>query len=94
MPSDKITFTVLYFAALTDLVAARKQNFTAHATLKINELIAFLVRSEPLLSTDEAQKLLKCCACAINLEYVDLDQDEEYVKNGDEVAIIPPVSGG
>lgn len=94
MSSEDIVFTVLYFAALTDFTSVRKQAFTAHSTLKVKDLIAFISRSEPQLASDAAQELLKTCACAINLEYVDLDEDEDYVKHGDEVAIIPPVSGG
>lgn len=49
--------------------------------------------------------VLSSCAVTLNLNYIDIEQDEEAVKNspdykgimideGDEVAIIPPVSSG
>ena len=38
------------------------------------------------------KKILSSVAVAINLEYVDLE--EGRIRAGDEVAIIPPVSGG
>lgn len=44
-------------------------------------------------------KVLSSCAMTVNLEYVDLDEDDatdsaREIKDGDEVAIIPPVSSG
>ena len=47
-------------------------------------------------------KVLKSCAVTINLHYVDIqddtcEHDESialFIKEGDEVAIIPPVSSG
>lgn len=31
---------------------------------------------------------------AVNQEYIDPEQDETLLKEGDEVAFIPPISGG
>jgi len=40
-------------------------------------------------------KVLASCAFTINLDYVDLDNPEDVMfQEGDEVAIIPPVSSG
>ena len=46
--------------------------------------------------------MLSSCAVTINLEYVDIESDPEHgvskidqvIQEGDEVAIIPPVSSG
>jgi molybdopterin converting factor small subunit len=38
------------------------------------------------------KKILSSVAVAVNLEYVEMSEGE--IKPGDEVAIIPPVSGG
>ncbi|CCG82592.1 protein of unknown function [Taphrina deformans PYCC 5710] len=46
------------------------------------------------LSSDIGKSLLRSCACAVDLEYVDLDEDEDVFADGAEVALIPPVSGG
>lgn len=40
-----------------------------------------------------SQKVLQGCAVSVNLEYVDVDE-EMTIQAGDEVGIIPPVSGG
>lgn len=40
-------------------------------------------------------KILHSCALTVNLEYIDMDADAGMLINeGDEVAIIPPVSSG
>ena len=39
------------------------------------------------------EKVLDTCTLALNEEYIDL-REENSLKNGDEVAIIPPISGG
>ncbi|EGG16426.1 molybdenum cofactor synthesis protein 2 small subunit [Cavenderia fasciculata] len=41
----------------------------------------------------QASSVLDICMLAINLEYVDKDENIE-IKSTDEVSIIPPVSGG
>lgn len=39
--------------------------------------------------------VLDTCMVTVNLEYIDLeDEPERELKEGDEVAIIPPVSSG
>lgn len=40
----------------------------------------------------EASTLLKTCAIAVNLDYV--TDSATMLKNSDELALIPPVSGG
>lgn len=45
------------------------------------------------------EKVLSSCAVTVNLEYVALDEDDaagagRQINEGDEVAIIPPVSSG
>lgn len=44
-------------------------------------------------------KVLNSCAVTVNLSYIDVDGDDApdlrmVIKEGDEVAIIPPVSAG
>jgi molybdopterin converting factor small subunit len=59
------------------------------AEVSVSDVLAAVEKLHPRL---KERKLLTSVAVAVNLEYVDLV--EGRVKAGDEVAIIPPVSGG
>ena len=89
----KKTFKVLYFAAAKD------------ATGLTNEVIPFPEESEDPISVPrlfeilearhpklKEKKILGSAAVAVNLEYVEVSDGR--INAGDEVAIIPPVSGG
>lgn len=86
--------TVGYWAALKDLTKQNEQCIYVPANTPVNQFLSYLLQQQPLLATDQGQKILKTCACAINLEYVDLINDTHDMKDGDQVALIPPVSGG
>lgn len=49
------------------------------------------LREQLLAQCPALRELLPRCAIAVNLEYAD---DATTLKPGDELAIIPPVSGG
>lgn len=57
--------------------------------MSIADLFELLESRHPKL---KQKKILASVAVAVNLEYVEIE--EGMVKAGDEVAIIPPVSGG
>jgi molybdopterin converting factor small subunit len=93
MAPAKGHFSILYFAAAA--------SFTAKST----EELPAPVKARDLFSLLEARysgitpKVLSSCAFTVNLEYVDVDGDDSpqwdlEIKEGDEVAIIPPVSSG
>lgn len=93
--ADAASITVCYFAALTDYTHCRKERVALpRDPVKIKDFLQYLMQQQPLLASDAARQTLATCLCAINLEYVDLAEDEEYLKTGDEVVLIPPVSGG
>lgn len=86
-------FTILYFAAASTF--AGKTTEYLPAPLHVCDLFAKLDDTYPGIK----EKVLGSCAITINLEYVDLDEDgavgsDREIKEGDEVAIIPPVSSG
>jgi molybdopterin converting factor small subunit len=86
-------FSILYFAAASTFTA--KPNEHLPAPLEARNLFATLEDKYPGI----ADKVLSSCAVTVNLEYVDLDGDDAeqlalVIKEGDEVAIIPPVSSG
>ena len=96
-------FKILYFAAARSFTD--KDEETLKAPLKVNELFGILEDRYPGFK----KKVLDTCLVTVNLEYVDIgpenlkleseskDQEKKVyttIKEGDEVAIIPPVSSG
>jgi molybdopterin converting factor small subunit len=57
--------------------------------MSIQQLFALLESKYPKL---KQKKILSSVAVAVNLEYVEVE--DGVLGEGDEVAIIPPVSGG
>jgi molybdopterin synthase sulfur carrier subunit len=88
--SNKMTghFKILYFAAASSFTQKYEEVWVA--PLNVNELFQALENRYPGIKA----KILVSCAVTVNLEYVDADEDGVVIQEGDEVAIIPPVSGG
>ncbi|HZG88225.1 molybdopterin converting factor subunit 1 [Paenibacillus sp.] len=77
---------ILLFAGLAEAVGA--------ATVRLNvELPASVADAKKALADayPEAAKLLDSCFAAINHAYAN---DDAVIRPGDEVAFLPPVSGG
>ncbi|KAI4284923.1 MAG: hypothetical protein L6R38_001066 [Xanthoria sp. 2 TBL-2021] len=84
-------FTILYFASAATYTQTSSQHFPAPMSLA--DLFQHLEKSYPGMG----EKVLTSCLFTINLDYVDVDEDtirSTVIKEGDEVAIIPPVSSG
>ena len=86
-------FKILYFAAASTFTGKTTEHLAA--PLRARDLFAKLDETYPGIQ----DKVLSSCAVTVNLEYVDLDDDdasgaEKEINEGDEVAIIPPVSSG
>lgn len=86
-------FTILYFAAASTFTGKTTEHLSA--PLRVRDLFAKLDDTYPGIK----DKVLSSCAVTVNLEYMDLDEDDaagsdKEIKEGDEVAIIPPVSSG
>lgn len=89
-------FNLLYFASASTYTKKNSEHFAA--PLEASKLFEVLEGKYPGMKSS----ILSSCAVTINLEYVDMegDEDEEELKEarviqeGDEVAIIPPVSSG
>ncbi len=86
-------FKILYFASASSY------------TQKASEALAAPLSLRKLFPTLEERyrgvkaRVLESCLVTINLEYVDVPpedggNDEVMIREGDEVAIIPPVSSG
>ena len=89
-------FNLLYFASATSFTAKEFEAFPAPLPLK--KLFPFLEERYSGIT----RKVLDSCLVTINMNYVDMPSEgdtdkaseETVIKEGDEVAIIPPVSSG
>lgn len=75
---------VLFFASLRELVGKNQMELE----LKDGEPVSRLLK---MLESDFPDLLSKPVMLAVNAAYVERDHK---LKDGDEVALIPPVSGG
>jgi molybdopterin converting factor small subunit len=86
-------FSILYFAAASSFT--KKPTESLPAPLKARDLFTLLEKRYAGIK----DKVLSSCAVTVNLEYIDIDEEDapdldREIKEGDEVAIIPPVSSG
>ena len=86
-------FSILYFAAASTYTAKTSEHLPA--PVEARELFSKLEDRYPGIK----DKVLGSCAVTVNLAYIDVDGDDApdgglVIKEGDEVAIIPPVSSG
>ncbi|KAF2110983.1 Molybdopterin synthase sulfur carrier subunit [Lophiotrema nucula] len=86
-------FSILYFAAASTFTGKATEHLPA--PVKASELFARLEERYAGIK----EKVLSSCAVTVNLEYIDVEGDEvadldRVIEEGDEVAIIPPVSSG
>ncbi|KEY67552.1 hypothetical protein S7711_02467 [Stachybotrys chartarum IBT 7711] len=82
-------FAVLYFASAGSHTG--KEHEALPAPLPLSKLFAELDARYPGFTG----KILDSCLVTVNLDYVDVGGDgDKMIQEGDEVAIIPPVSSG
>ncbi len=75
-----------FFALYRERVGQSTVDFDLVDEATVAELVASVMRVYPDLSPDPTKMVV-----AVNREYVDHD---EVLRDGDEAAFIPPVSGG
>ena len=81
-----MTVRVLFFGVLADRIGVRETAQSIGDGADVANLLGVLARIYPDIASVR-DKL----AVAVNLEYV---KKEHALTDGDEVAVIPPVSGG
>lgn len=81
-----MTLRVQLFGILADKLGARELSMSLDAPATAADLLDALARDHPSL-TDLRGRL----AVAVNMTYVQADHP---ISEGDEIALIPPVSGG
>jgi molybdopterin converting factor subunit 1 len=77
---------VLLFGALKDLLARESEALDLPETSTVEQMLSRIMESCP-----QAQKFAGSLAIAVNREYA---APAQVLRDGDEVALLPPVSGG
>ena len=86
--SDQVSITVLLFAKARELVGSSSVSLSSPASTNYQQLVSTLVAAQPVLA-----RLGHTFVLSLNEVYIDTDQ-EIVLRQGDEVAVIPPISGG
>uniref|UniRef100_A0A803XQI0 Molybdopterin synthase sulfur carrier subunit n=1 Tax=Meleagris gallopavo TaxID=9103 RepID=A0A803XQI0_MELGA len=81
--------TVLYFARSAELVGLRSESVSVPQRITSLQLWEEIVKIHPRLAVIRDQVVF-----AVRQEYVLLGDQLLVLQTGDEVAIIPPISGG
>lgn len=81
-----MTVQILLFASLKDALGCSQLSLEVPESSRVAEVLALLSEREPKVA-----RFLPHVRVARNLDYASL---EEEVRDGDELALIPPVSGG
>ncbi|XP_062333676.1 molybdopterin synthase sulfur carrier subunit [Osmerus eperlanus] len=87
--TTKVSVLVLYFAKSADLTGLKSEVIHVQPELTTLALWQELVNRHSRLSAVREQIVL-----AVSQEYVTIGCQLVSLKNGDEVAVIPPLSGG
>ncbi|KAK8397765.1 hypothetical protein O3P69_004516 [Scylla paramamosain] len=88
MTEREVSVTLLFFAGARDLAGVERATVTLTASTTPEQLLAEVVRS-----FGEITNLRDSLIISLNQEYCEPGQGLE-LSNGDEIAIIPPISGG
>jgi sulfur-carrier protein len=86
MSTNLITIKVKLFAIYQEVYNQEEITLNVVENSKLADILKIIIQEKPLLTNWENITKL-----AVNLEFVSPDFQ---VKDGDEIALIPPVSGG
>ncbi len=84
--SSQIHITVLYFASAKDATGRRKESIKLSEGTTIRELLLKITSIHPRITN-----ILNTMQISVNYKVVVVDT---ILKEADEVALLPPVSGG
>lgn len=87
--TDRVTVKLLFFAKARELVGRSE----AEANFSKNNLTKKTLLDEITTIYGILQPLVNCLLLAVNEEYVD-SSETVHLKDGDTVAVMPPLSGG
>ena len=81
-----MTVKVLFFASCREIVGAREREVELRHGATVADLVAKIRAQHPLFG-----EMAESVMVSVNQDYVDTEQ---LLLEGDEIAFIPPVSGG
>ena len=85
---SEVTITVLLFAKARELVGTSSVTTSVPANIRYQQLLSHLESEFPAL-----QRLGRTFVLSLNENYIE-QEEELLLNNGDEIAVIPPISGG
>ncbi|KAM4532754.1 molybdopterin synthase sulfur carrier subunit [Fundulus diaphanus] len=81
--------TVLYFAKSAELTGLKEELVAVPTPISSGDLWALLLRKQPRLVALQGHVVL-----AVRQRYVTIGEQQVTLEDGDEVAVVPPLSGG
>lgn len=81
--------SVLYFAKSAELTGVKAEEIPVATPVSGQQLWALLLQRHPRLSVLQGQVVL-----AVRQQYIAIDDQPVTLGDGDEVAVVPPLSGG
>ncbi len=84
--TSQITISVLYFASAKDATGKRRESIKLPESTTIREVLLKISSTHPGIIN-----ILNTMQVAVNYKVVDVDA---ILKEADEVALLPPISGG
>ena len=84
--SNNLTINVLYFAQLRELAGARTEKFTLSNPANVADLFSKVTESHP--------EILQLCSVIQTSLNRKMAKKNAVLSDGDEVAFMPPVTGG
>lgn len=89
MTNTTVNVKVLFFAKARELVSAEEESVIIESKMTASNLKVTVLEKFPAL-----EPIQKSIILALNQEYLNEDENAITLKDGDEIAIIPPLSGG
>ena len=86
MPPSTISITIRFFASVKDVAKRSETTIELPGASVADDVLSYLITQYP-----EMQRYRSYVRIAVNESYVDANF---ALHDGDEIAIIPPVSGG
>ncbi len=84
--SSHIHITILYFASVKDATGVRMEAIELPCDTSIDNLLTKISLTHPNIKS-----ILNIIQISVNYKVVNMDT---VLKDGDEVALLPPISGG